>query len=186
MTTPLIRVEEEMVNVRKEAAAMAAGILDIDDEKLRSPSGFLLMEGMASALEKVFTGLERCLTFIARDIDKVPNIKSENWHAVLLIHMSRPNGDMRPAVLSRDLFDRLNVLRAFRDRERNIYGFYLNAERVKEIAASVPETLDIFDAAIAALSAELVWREEQKRLEQERQDREAANDQNGQAPPKPT
>jgi hypothetical protein len=50
MTSPLIRVEEEMVNVRKEAAAMAAGILDIDDEKLRSPSGFLLMEGMASAL----------------------------------------------------------------------------------------------------------------------------------------
>ena len=48
MTSPLIRVEEEMVNVRKEAAAMAAGILDIDDEKLRSPSGFLLMEGMAS------------------------------------------------------------------------------------------------------------------------------------------
>jgi hypothetical protein len=58
--------------------------------------------------------------------------------------MSRPNGDLRPAVLSRDLFDRLNVLRAFRHRERNIYGFNLNAERVKEIAASVPETLGGF------------------------------------------
>ena len=89
MRDDLTRIEQEMVNVRKEAAAMAAGISAVNDEMLESPAGFLLVEGMASAVEKVFTGLERCLTFIARDIDKTANIKSDNWHAALRFRCPR-------------------------------------------------------------------------------------------------
>jgi hypothetical protein len=185
MRDDLTRIEQEMVNVRKEAAAMAAGISAVNDEMLESPAGFLLVEGMASAVEKVFTGLERCLTFIARDIDKTANIKSDNWHAALLIQMSTPYGHVRPAILSQDLLARLDVLRAFRHRERNTYGFNLDAARIREIATSVSETLDLFSGAIADLSVELDRREEQKRLEQERQAQKSSEDQAEESQPDP-
>jgi hypothetical protein len=152
MMNRLDRVLEEFENVKSEAASLEESLSHVTDDLLEGPLGFLLRAGLASSLEKVYSGLEKCLSFIARDVDAMPTDRADGWHRAVLLQMKQPVGGRRPAVLSDELYSRLDALRSFRHRERNTYGGEIDEERVIEIAAGVPETMEIFSKAIDALS----------------------------------
>jgi hypothetical protein len=77
----------------------------------------------------------------------------DGWHVALLRRLSRPYGDVRPAVLSDDTFALLNGLRAFRHRERNTYGSWLDLDKTIENARTVPLLRRAFRRDLDALSA---------------------------------
>jgi hypothetical protein len=83
---------------------------------------------MASTIEKLYTGMEKCLQRIAANVDEF-SPKGDSWHKDLIDQMEIATED-RPAVLSRDTANALHALRAFRHRERNIYGGVLERKRV--------------------------------------------------------
>jgi hypothetical protein len=185
VTEALCRVEEELESISEEVEALASAVRDVPDDWWERPIAFLLKAGMASTVEKIYSGLEKCLVFIARDVDGLPIDSIAGWHKAVLLRMRAPHGDVRPAVLSPELFQHLNDLRAFRHRERNTYGSGLDMTPISDFVGSVSETISLFTKAIGELSAELDRREEQKRLEQERQAQETADDQAEDPQPKP-
>jgi hypothetical protein len=118
---------------RLRSAAVFAGS---DDPVER----WLYVSAIASGIEKIYTGIEKALVRIARNIDRnVP--EGPDWHITLLRRMSRPLPEGRPAVLSADTKKRLDELRAFRHRERSSYAEELRPDLVLGFAASIGATL---------------------------------------------
>ncbi len=96
--------------------------------------GWLAVQGVASAIEKIYGGIERTLLILCKQIDGYPIEKSESWHRSLALRMSHPFGEARPAVLSAESAETIDTLRAFRHRERNSYGSAIDFSRVLELA----------------------------------------------------
>ena len=72
---------------------------------------------------------------VVKTVDGKTIGSDEGWHRTLLLRMSSPFGDSRPAVLSQETLAELDKLRSFRHRERNSYGSALIVDRVLELAA---------------------------------------------------
>jgi hypothetical protein len=128
---------------RNEAKALGAG--DYVDQ-------WTSVSALASGIEKVYSGLERALRFIASRIDDdVPN--DPEWHVTLLQRMADELPGVRPAVLSGDSLQVLDRLRAFRHRERNSYAQDLDPMRVLEIVDLVLPAVGGVEADVARLRA---------------------------------
>jgi hypothetical protein len=88
-----------------------------------------------SAVEKIYTGMERIMSNLAKNLDGDPVGKgSESWHQALLVRMSSPFPGVRDRIVSVRTLALLNNLRAFRHRERNSYATTLDLEIVIERA----------------------------------------------------
>src|SRR4051812_12581054 len=118
-----VDIESQWQQIATESAMLAGGLdrFGQDTDVLRDPAWrWLAVGGLASGVEKVYSGIERLLKLIATEIDgAVPT--GEDWHRRLLTRMAAPLPGARPAVLSDRTFAALNALRAFRHRERNSY-----------------------------------------------------------------
>jgi hypothetical protein len=115
---------------------------------------WIYVNAVAPGVEKVYGGIEKALVRIVRGIDRhVPD--GADWHVTLLRRVPLPFPERRPAVLSRRLAERLDVLRAFRHRERHSYVADLEPERVLGIAASVPGVVTDVVADIASFRAHM-------------------------------
>jgi hypothetical protein len=99
----------------------------------------------ASATAKIYTGCERVMTRIATEVDGVKIPKSENWHRALLDRM-RQDFPGRVAVITEVTYRQLDKMRAFRHRQRNIYGFDLDTAVVIERAR---EVITAYDSLVA-------------------------------------
>ena len=62
-----------------------------------------------------------------------------DWHKQLLIDMGLDIEDIRPPVISNELTAKLHNYLGFRHVFRNVYGFFLDTERVKALAQELPE-----------------------------------------------
>jgi hypothetical protein len=95
----------------------------------------LVLMGMASAIEKCYSGMERLFKVLAENLDDyVP--KGDTWHKSLIDQMSSKVGQRDP-VISADTAQGLHDLRAFRHRERNSYSLDLDKKRVMELGEQV-------------------------------------------------
>ncbi|RLE09569.1 hypothetical protein DRJ04_09805, partial [Candidatus Aerophobetes bacterium] len=104
-----------------------------------------LMEIRASAsiLHDFYSALEKIFEKIALIIDNnLP--KGEKWHIELLSQMAKPSADIRPPVITENLFEKLKEYLKFRHLFRNIYGFELKWERIKPLVLSMSEVFDDF------------------------------------------
>jgi len=87
--------------------------------------------GYALLAHDFYTGLESIFERIAAEINSgYPS--GPNSHARLLRSMAMDVERVRPAVISRELFEELDELRKFRHFVRHAYGVPLRWERVKE------------------------------------------------------
>lgn len=138
--------EAEMLeSARLRAAAV---ITDSNDPVDR----WIHVNAVASGVEKVYSGIERVLVRIARSIDRyVPD--GPDWHVTLLRRMAHPLPERRPTVISAATMGQLDVLRAFRHRERFSYVADLDPERVLAIAATVPAAMSAVAEELAAFRA---------------------------------
>jgi hypothetical protein len=108
--------------------------------------GWLAVQGLASAIEKIYGGCERAMAIVAKSVDGQAMEVGDGWHRALILRMANPFGASRPAALSAETVAELDKLRSFRHRERNSYGSALKGERVIEIAADavlVPALMEL-------------------------------------------
>jgi hypothetical protein len=140
----------------REAAMLATAVARFGgaatgaDEALR----WLAVRGIASGVEKVYSGIERVLRRIAAEVDgHVP--RDEAWHATLLRRMGSPLPGVRDAVLGPGTLSKLDGLRAFRHRERHSYASDLDPARVLTMAGEAIAAVTAFTADIERFVASL-------------------------------
>lgn len=116
---------------------------------------WLAIGGLASGIEKVYSGCERVMAAIASNIDDSPVPHDGGWHATLLRRMHNDFPGVRDQVISDETYRALDGLRAFRHRERNSYGISLDADIVEERAAEAVEAFGMFRDDIQRLALAL-------------------------------
>lgn len=95
------------------------------------------LESVALNLHGFYSGMERLLELIARQVDQsLPD--GEMWHRDLLLQMASEQS-VRPAVISQKLIPALDELRRFRHLVRNVYTFNLSPEKMKGLLDVLPE-----------------------------------------------
>lgn len=96
-----------------------------------------MLQGLASAVEKIYTPVESALYRITQRVDGMPLPRDGGWHTNLLTRMRTHLPDIRPAVLSEETYRLAKDLCAFRHLERGLYGTDLDRERVLQRAHDV-------------------------------------------------
>ena len=150
----LIDASNELADVEVECSKLveALALIQSKPDMFSDTMGWLAMQGVASAIEKIYGGCERTLELLAKQIDRFPIDKTGSWHRSLVLRMTHAFGDVRPAVLSSASEEALNTLRAFRHRERNSYGSTLDFGRVLELAEEAILVPGLLQADLAKLS----------------------------------
>jgi hypothetical protein len=131
--TAFIDILNELGEVSGEAKRLQQAALVYTPErfaKLDEATAWLTMLGLASAIDKIYTGCERAMMLIAKHIDGEPVGTGEAWHVSLLLRMKNLYPDIWPAVLSQATLDLLNKLRSFRHRQRHAYSEQLDCALV--------------------------------------------------------
>jgi hypothetical protein len=102
-----------------------------------------LVSGLTLYLENLYMGVERVLSLIAQEVDKiVPS--GGSWHLQLLQQMVIEVPSVRPAVISQETYEKLNEFRGFRHVARNLYAYDLEPGRVIELAKKLNQCHESF------------------------------------------
>lgn len=117
-------------------------------------------DGIALNLHSFYSGVERILEDIARQVDgSIPSGK--NWHRDLLVQMSIAVPARRPAVLQPASRLCLDEYRGLRHVIRNVYTFNLHPSRLQELVVklsscyeSLVEDLNCFCNFLEALETD--------------------------------
>ncbi|WP_250957039.1 hypothetical protein [Rhizobium sp. CG5] len=139
-----------------EMLRLSAAEHEATKSTLTPQMAWLHIAGLASGIEKVYTGCERIMATIAVQLDKSPISRDQGWHATLLRRMHNAFPGVREALLADDTYDALNDLRAFRHRERNSYGLALDSEIVGQRASEAITAFQLFRRDFANLSRTVV------------------------------
>ena len=96
------------------------------------PADRFELRAAGSILNDFYTGIERMLTRVAREVDGgVP--EGEEWHRNLLLQMNLEISRVRPAVLTPTTCQRLAEYLRFRHLFRHLYGFQLEWYRTQPL-----------------------------------------------------
>ena len=97
------------------------------------------LSALAYLLHSFYLGIENMLKRIAVEIDGgLPT--GDAWHRQLIDRMAKPT-DLRPAVLSQDLYDILSEYLAFRHVFRSSYSFHLEWEKMSSLVLNCESTM---------------------------------------------
>jgi hypothetical protein len=98
-------------------------------------------DGIALNLHSFYTGIERILEDIAREIDgSIPT--GQTWHRDLLVQMSVAVPSIRPIVIQRSSRNCLDEYRGLRHVIRNVYTFNLQPSRLRTLVEALPQCYD--------------------------------------------
>ncbi|MFN8499751.1 MAG: hypothetical protein U0641_18005 [Anaerolineae bacterium] len=127
--------------IRAELAAMDHVVRRTEstlDRAVEQPENAdLFLASAALDLHSFYTGVERLLELIARDVDQsVPS--GPSWHRDLLAQSALPIAALRPAILRAETRDALSEYLGFRHVVRTAYSFDLRTDRVSELTADLP------------------------------------------------
>jgi len=129
-----VDIENEFSDIAEEVDHLSRFLDRLGDAEL-SATGQASWEAArvcASATEKIYTGCERIMAKVAREVDGAPVSHAEGWHAALLRRIAHPFPGIRHSIISDACYRQLDRLRAFRHRERNTYGTNLDFDIVIE------------------------------------------------------
>lgn len=115
--------------LKEEAEQLLAGVPD-------RPS-FIEIRTAGSILHDFYTGIEKIFRRIALEIDGGLPLGLD-WHADLLLRMSAPIEDRRPAVITEEVKELLSEYLRFRHLFRNLYGFELRWDRCQDLVSGLP------------------------------------------------
>lgn len=96
------------------------------------------VESTALKLHNFYTASERIFERVAGDLNGT-RPQTHDWHLRLLRTMAVEVPEVRPAVLSPELVERLADYLRFRHLVRNIYGFELDEERMGPLVQGIEE-----------------------------------------------
>jgi len=101
----------------------------------------LYLDSVALNLHGFYAGLERIFELIAKDIDQsLPS--GESWHQSLSKQMSTEIEEIRPPVISKSTYNKLDDYRGFQHIVRNVYTFQLSKKRIKPLVEELPELFE--------------------------------------------
>ena len=107
------------------------------------------LRARGSILHDFYNGVERVFTRIAEELNGgLP--QGDRWHQQLLKDMSLEIPGVRPAVIDARLANSLAEYLRFRHVFRNVYGFVLEAERMRPIEERLPVVLKAFREQVRA------------------------------------
>ncbi|MGB9886110.1 MAG: hypothetical protein ACPLPT_04005 [Moorellales bacterium] len=159
------RLEEELNNIAgleqelREKGYWPAGRAGSKSRAPAFPAGdTFTLRAIGSVLHDFYVAAENLFQAIARELDeKLP--EGPTWHHALLRQMTLTIPGVRPAVLRKETAQRLDDFRAFRHVFRNVYGFNLSAEKLRDLLLRLPPTVAALrrdvEQFIAALRANL-------------------------------
>lgn len=124
---------EEATSLRGEAAMLVAARARYDRELADAQASELNKITLAALCESVYSGAERALLMIAKEMDGAPIGKTDSWHRDLIERMRNPYGSRGP-VLSPASANLMDELRGFRHKVRSHYGAAMIAARVRELS----------------------------------------------------
>lgn len=126
-----VRIRAELADIAqvvKRSHYLMAKAIERDDNDY--------YDGIALNLHSFYTGIERILEDIAREIDgSIPT--GPNWHRDLLVQMSMEVPSIRPLVLQRSARNRLDEYRGLRHVIRNVYTFNLQPARLRTLVEAL-------------------------------------------------
>jgi len=106
-------------------------------DKAKTRGEFDILDGAALNLHAYYAAAERIFEDIAREIDgAVP--PGGDGHRALLLQMSAPVIDVRPAVIGEETYCCLDEYRGFRHVVRNVYTFNLRPDRIEALVNELP------------------------------------------------
>jgi len=125
------RIKNEIIEIEEtiKRAQKAWELIEEEDS--------LYIDSVALNLHNFYSGLERIFSLIAKEIDgKI--IETPDWHKELLLQMSIEIPYVRPAIISKELKEKLENYRAFRHVVRNIYAYKLKPEKIRDLITNLP------------------------------------------------
>lgn len=130
-----------LAEVQSHLSELEAAVAEARDHPVHgaTPAPFSL-RAYGSILHDFYTWAEAIFQLIAQEIDGTLPASSD-WHRRLLLQMSLEFPGVRPPVISRGLYDRLDEYRAFRHVFRNVYGRRLDWDRLRPLLESLPGTM---------------------------------------------
>jgi hypothetical protein len=157
MQAIFVDLENELKEISEEAEMLKLALAahQVMKPKLPAYMFWLQISGLASGVEKLYTGCERVMATIAAKIDGSAVGHDDSWHLTLLRRMRNPFPGVRDSVLTDETYKALDGLRAFRHRERNSYGTKLDPEIVEERAGEALEAFELFKADFAKFSNDI-------------------------------
>lgn len=108
--------------------------------RAKKSSDPLYLDSVALNLHDFYSGLERVFELIAENLDETKPTGG-NWNQELLRQMAAEIPKIRPAVISRDLKQKLDEYRAFRHIVRNVYAHNFKAERIEKLVENIDELI---------------------------------------------
>ena len=96
------------------------------------------VDATALNLHSYYAGIERIFEWIANEIDDSMPV-GRHWHQDLLRQMAGEIPEVRPAVISPELRQRLDRYRGFRHVVRHVYTYNLDPEQVGGLADALPD-----------------------------------------------
>jgi len=91
---------------------------------------------------------------VAVRIDKTL-VTGEQWHKELLEQMTLGISGVRPPLIRSETAVKLDRLRAFRHVFRNIYGFSLAPEKIRELLTDMPELSGLLKKDLASFEKKM-------------------------------
>lgn len=128
------QIEEELKSYRLYPRISAASVGGFS---LNDPA---VCRIIGSALHDIYTAVENIFETIAERLDGSLPVRAE-WHKELLEQMLLEIPGVRIAVLKSGTVKRLHELRGFRHRFRNVYGYLLDFDKLKELLVLLPVVL---------------------------------------------
>ena len=129
------RIEQELGKMQRSverALRIVPKLKSVTDEDILEA----LVSDSAMNMQSFYTGAERILYMIARDIDQsIPS--GESWHQQLVEQMTGEIPAVRAAVLSVATAEQLDEFRRFRHVVRSVYAFDLDEEKVLPLISSL-------------------------------------------------
>ncbi|MGF1601654.1 MAG: hypothetical protein ACFCU8_06480 [Thermosynechococcaceae cyanobacterium] len=134
----IARINHELNNLEKTVHRAKTQV-----EKAERSGDADFYDAVALNLQKFYMGTERIFTEIAREIDAYSPSGSD-WHKQLLQQMVLENDSVRPAVLSSETYQLLEMdYRGFRHVATHLYAFDLKTSRINELAKMLPDCLTL-------------------------------------------
>jgi hypothetical protein len=141
---PTERILSELVELSSLVSRVEQGW-----EKASERHDDFYLDSVALNLHGFYSGLERIFEQIAALIDKnIPG--GPNWHQELLNKMTMEISGKRPAVISEDLKNSLEMYRGFRHVVRNVYAYQMRPEKIEPLVVNLPTVFAVAEREIRA------------------------------------
>ena len=111
----------------------------------------ILAKAIALDMHGFYSGVERIFEKIAKQIDRNPPAKSQQWHKNLLQQMSVAIPQVRDAVISPSNLVNLDELRRFRHVVRSHYAYKLDSDKLLDLAVKDPHCYELLERDLKQL-----------------------------------